>query len=63
MMVRRCDLLRGFARASNSFAGVEKAHLKSEALHSVAYDVDKRVLEIEFISGAIYRYFGVPDRL
>ena len=37
--------------------------MQSEALRSVGYDVDMRTLEIEFVSGAIYRYFDVPDLL
>ena len=42
---------------------MQRTRLKSEALRSVGYDVDMRMLEIEFTSGAIYRYFDVPDRL
>lgn len=33
----------------------------SEALRSVGYDPDRRVLEIEFGSGTVYRYFDVPE--
>ena len=32
----------------------------SEALRSVGYDPDSRILEIEFNSGTVYRYFAVP---
>ena len=32
----------------------------SEALRSVGYDPDLRILEIEFNSGTVYRYFDVP---
>jgi len=35
----------------------------SKALRSVGYDPDLRILEIEFASGNIYRYLGVPDVL
>lgn len=31
----------------------------SEALRSVGYDARRRVLEIEFEGGAVYRYFAV----
>ena len=37
--------------------------MHSEALRSVGYDFDMCMLEIEFNSGAIYRYFDVPDHL
>jgi len=32
----------------------------SEALRSVGYDPDRRILEIEFAGGTVYRYLGVP---
>ena len=32
----------------------------SEALRSVGYDPDSRILEIEFNNGTVYRYFAVP---
>lgn len=34
-----------------------------EALLSVGYDADQRILEVEFAGGAIYRYFDVPHEL
>ncbi|GAB1596010.1 KTSC domain-containing protein [Lysobacter claricitrinus] len=34
----------------------------SEALNSVGYDPTRRVLEIEFTGGGVYRYFDVPER-
>ena len=33
----------------------------SSALHSVGYDRETLILEIEFRNGHIYRYLGVPD--
>lgn len=39
---------------------MERQPVESEALRSIGYDAASRVLEIEFTSGAIYRYFGVP---
>ena len=35
----------------------------SDALRSIGYDVDRQVLEIEFASGTVYRYFDVPEAL
>ncbi len=37
------------------------ATVQSSALRSIGYDADLRVLEIEFVSGNVYRYFDVPD--
>lgn len=34
----------------------------SEALSSVGYDPKRCVLEVEFTSGRVYQYFGVPER-
>lgn len=34
----------------------------SEALLSVGYDADQRILEVEF-AGGVYRYFDVPLEL
>lgn len=32
----------------------------STAIASIGYDVELKILEIEFVSGAVYRYFDVP---
>lgn len=37
--------------------------VSSEALLSVGYDPDRRILEVEFAGGAVYRYFDVPHEL
>jgi hypothetical protein len=42
---------------------VERLRVDSRALRGVGYDVGSRVLEIEFVSGMVYRYFDVPDYL
>lgn len=46
---------------------MERIPLDSEALASVGYDAAQHVLEVEFTSGRVYQYFGVPrhevDRL
>lgn len=42
---------------------MERTPVQSGALRSVGYVLDERTLEIEFTSGAIYRYFKVPDHL
>lgn len=33
--------------------------VESSALLSVGYDVTERVLEVEFVSGEVYRYYDV----
>jgi hypothetical protein len=39
---------------------MQREPVESEALVSVGYDADMRVLELEFTGGAVYRYFGIP---
>lgn len=34
--------------------------VESSSLQSVGYDVTNQVLEIQFRTGRVYRYFGVP---
>ena len=42
---------------------MHRESVESEALASVGYEPRLRVLEIEFHSGEIYRYFDVPPDL
>lgn len=42
---------------------MERDPVRSEALRGIGYDVASRTLEVEFASGAVYRYFGVPDHV
>jgi len=42
---------------------MERESVESQALVSVGYDPDRRVLEIEFEGGAVYRYHDVPPEL
>lgn len=37
--------------------------VESDALRSVGYDPGRRILEIEFASGTVYRYFEVPEEV
>jgi hypothetical protein len=39
---------------------MHRERVESEALRSVGYEPRRRMLEIEFHSGEIYRYFDVP---
>lgn len=40
---------------------MHRTSVSSEVLCSVGYDANARILEIEFASGSVYRYFQVPD--
>jgi hypothetical protein len=37
-----------------------RVHLNSTLLHAATYQDPCAVLELEFNSGAVYRYFGIP---
>jgi hypothetical protein len=39
---------------------VDRVPVSSEALASVGYEPDRSRLEIEFSSGGVYLYYGVP---
>ena len=42
---------------------IERAPVESSSLVSIGFAREARVLEIEFRSGAIYRYLGVPQTI
>jgi hypothetical protein len=46
-------------RRSLGFDVVDRSSVSSSSLVSVGYDAERRELEIQFVSGSIYRYFGV----
>lgn len=37
--------------------------VQSQVLVSVGYDADRRMLEVEFEGGAVYRYYDIPPDL
>ena len=39
---------------------MERNPVSSTSIHSVGYDPQEKILEIEFKSGEIYQYEGVP---
>jgi KTSC domain-containing protein len=39
---------------------MRRRHVESTAISSVGYDRRRRVLEVEFVEGGVYQYFGVP---
>lgn len=40
---------------------MRRTQISSEAIASVGYDAPARILEVEFISGEVYRYFDVAQ--
>ena len=42
---------------------IKRQPVESSVLAAVGYDAGKRLLEIEFHSGAIYRYLEVPEEI
>ncbi len=39
---------------------MKRENVESSVLKSVGYDKDKKVLEIELVNNAIYKYYKVP---
>ena len=42
---------------------IKRKPVQSSVLAAVGYDAERRLLEIEFRSGAIYRYLEVPEEI
>ena len=42
---------------------MRRTHVASSAISSVGYDERSSVLEVEFESGAVYDYLGVPPKV
>jgi hypothetical protein len=40
---------------------VERTPVQSSNIASIGYDTETLTLEVEFLSGGIYQYFGVPQ--
>ena len=55
----------GFVAASSAApqGQIRRHEVASSVLAAVSYDTGKRVLELEFHSGAIYRYLEVPEEI
>ena len=39
---------------------MDETRVESTTLRAFAYDDDRGILQLEFLSGAIYHYYGVP---
>jgi hypothetical protein len=42
---------------------MQRQPVQSTAIRSIGYDAENQTLEIEFLNGRIYRYFGVHEFL
>lgn len=42
---------------------MKRSWVRSRSVRSVGYDADLSTLEIEFLTGVVYRYFMVPARV
>jgi len=42
---------------------MEREMVASSNIASVGYDIPTQTLEVEFLSGAIYQYFNVPENM
>ena len=42
---------------------MDRIAVTSSNIHSIGYDPQSKILEVEFVSGDIYQYFDVPDHL
>lgn len=40
---------------------MERTPVTSSNIRAIGYDSDSQILEVEFNSGAVYRYSGVPQ--
>jgi hypothetical protein len=40
---------------------MRRHYVQSSAIRSVGFNPENKVLEVEFVSGTIYRYSGVPE--
>lgn len=42
---------------------MRRRSVSSSAISSVGYEPETRMLEVEFSSGAVYDYYGVPPKV
>ena len=42
---------------------MERIQVSSSNLASIGFDADTETLEIEFLSGKVYRYYNVPEHV
>lgn len=42
---------------------MERISVGSSNIASIGYNSDSEVLEVEFLNGSIYEYYGVPEQI
>jgi hypothetical protein len=42
---------------------IKRLPVKSSAIASIGYHAEKKILEIEYISGEVYDYLNVPEHI
>lgn len=42
---------------------MQREKVASKLLASIGYDAQSQVLEVEFVSGKVYRYFGIEPQV
>lgn len=42
---------------------MERQYVSSSNIASIGYDASDMILEVEFLNGAIYQYYDVPQRV
>ena len=42
---------------------MDRSVVASSNLRAVGYDSHSQTLEVEFISGSVYQYYGVPEQI
>ena len=47
-------------KPKNSRLNIERIRVKSSNIHSIGYDSEFQILQIEFLNGSIYQYYDVP---
>ena len=56
----RFDFVRGAAKSRPDCLTIPRQQVQSTAIAAVGYSKRRHILEIEFVNGAIYRYFDMP---
>ena len=59
-LVGSCVLRRLEAKEDSLTVPIRREAVESRSIASIGFHTELRVLEIEFRSGALYRYFAVP---
>ena len=50
-------------RQTSEGLAVEKLGVSSSNVKAIGYDANSQTLEVEFVNGRVYQYYGVPDHV